>query len=260
MIYMQLLAGTWFISALQQGTFLQFASGSPGSNLTTSSFTGGLNQQWQLEGNSSVCRVKNAQFGLYVVFPLEEQILYLVSEQEPMDWYIKPANGGYIFSESLLFTNSWNVEDGYPWNDNPVIEYPLDDLLDNSVWIFNSTGDAQASITSESSSASPSSISTMGSTTASATVVGNFTTPSNGLAASATSQRSFINIGAIVGGTVGCVIAVVVVVGLLCWWLGFCSRRGRFNFPKESTAITEGKHGGINDRAPDGRSRQNLVF
>ncbi|EMD36846.1 hypothetical protein CERSUDRAFT_114769 [Gelatoporia subvermispora B] len=212
-----LFQGTWYITALQQGTTLEFADDVPGHNLTTWTFKGSENQQWQLEGNATACRVRNVQYGLYISLPSSHgSVEDVVSSSEPMDWFIRATNSGYIFSPGPVFASTWNVGGGSNSDNNPVIIWSLDQLLDNSVWIFNSTGELSGS----SSSLIP--LSSMGSTMTGNP--GNPTGQSNGAAGPTSSHGSSTNVGAIVGGTIGGVV-VVAVLAYLLWRFGLCSKR-----------------------------------
>ncbi|EMD36848.1 hypothetical protein CERSUDRAFT_114772, partial [Gelatoporia subvermispora B] len=130
-----------------------------------------------------------------------------------MDWFIKPSNGGFVFSAEPLFSTSWNVQNGFPNQDNPVIEFPLDQVLTNSVWIFNSTNSTSGSATS--ALITPSTSATIGTPTAS----------SNGTSA-ATTGGSSTNTATIIGATIGSVIGAILMVLSVCWKMGLFSSSG----------------------------------
>ncbi|OCH87225.1 hypothetical protein OBBRIDRAFT_837546 [Obba rivulosa] len=138
--------GTYFIEARQQGTVLELTGGDPGTILTTWSFSGDESQQWTVEvdGDLSRCRVSSVLYpSMYVSLPPNQSNpsgnVFIKSNPEPFDWFLKSANGGYIFSADPAVVSAWNVEGGFASDDNNVINYPLDSLLDNSVWFLNST-------------------------------------------------------------------------------------------------------------------------
>ncbi|EMD35460.1 hypothetical protein CERSUDRAFT_96577 [Gelatoporia subvermispora B] len=138
--------GTYFIEAKQQATLLELTDGDEGTILTTWSFSGAQNQQWQLQWDPSAsrCRVTNVLYpSMYITQPTDQSnpsgYQYIESGSDPFDWFVKPMNGGYIFSADPAFVNAWNVAAGSFSDNNTVISWPLDAEFDNSIWMLAST-------------------------------------------------------------------------------------------------------------------------
>ncbi|KAH7888227.1 hypothetical protein F5I97DRAFT_1926650 [Phlebopus sp. FC_14] len=197
----------------QTGTYLELASASPGTNVTTWHYTGSSAQQWNLtayNGPSSVMyTVQNVYTSTYITYStVENPGVFLTQSLTPFDWYFQPYENGYAISSTDTFELAWNVDQGSSGDNNPVIMYACCD-----VWtLYSITNTSSSSFTAAPTSATSLSPS-------SPTSSSNSSTSSS----SSGSSTSSTNVPLIVGLSVGVTAGVIIVLGTLLW---ICCRRG----------------------------------
>ncbi|KAF9232655.1 hypothetical protein BU15DRAFT_67277 [Melanogaster broomeanus] len=191
------LSGTYYILG-QTGTYLGLTSNNSATNLTTSHYTGGPEQQWVLApatgpSSSTVYTVKNVLYQTYVIYnSTQNPVNFVGQSSSPYDWFVEIYLTGYAFAPDPLFETAWNVDNASSGDDNPVIMFSCCDF-----WKLT-----PVSTTSTTSVGPSSSLTTIAPPSPS--------TESSG----SSSDQTSLTIGLSVGIPVG-VIAVVVIIVLI---------------------------------------------
>ncbi|EMD33684.1 hypothetical protein CERSUDRAFT_117768 [Gelatoporia subvermispora B] len=214
--------GTYFIFGAQQGTrgtALEFEDGTDGENLTSWQYTGDANQQWKVAGDSSTLTFQNVMSSLYISFtPTSSGRQYITASKQPFQWFAEEIDGTFSFSNDSTFAASWNIDGGGTVDNTPVIVY-------QSITPFTIYSTAPLGIDvpgSPSSSgggqASSSGVSGSGGGQASSSGVSGSGVPAPSNSNTASGGGKHADTGAIVGGTVGAILAAIA-IGLALWGL-----------------------------------------
>ncbi|KZP24510.1 hypothetical protein FIBSPDRAFT_1042253, partial [Athelia psychrophila] len=148
--------GTYFICAQIQKTCLTLTDGSAGTTLTTWTYNSNdAEQQWKIladvvAGTFTVQNVQHSNFAAASTAETSDPPVF--ASQTPFNWYVEGSGGAYIFSPDSTFDISWNVEDGYANDNNPVWLYTLGTDRTSSVWILTAVSTPTSSQTSSTSS------------------------------------------------------------------------------------------------------------
>ncbi|KIJ12213.1 hypothetical protein PAXINDRAFT_14984 [Paxillus involutus ATCC 200175] len=157
------LAGTYYI--FESGVYLTFTDTNSGTNLTTFQYNGTTEQQWVLapgtasSASSPAYTVQNVKYQTYISYSGTNNPGFFVEQSlSPFDWFVNISNTSqtpsqYLFSPDPSFASTWNIDDGYTVNNNPVILYgccsPF--LLDSITNTSTSTSSIGPSSTTNSS-------------------------------------------------------------------------------------------------------------
>ncbi|KAF9232658.1 hypothetical protein BU15DRAFT_81002 [Melanogaster broomeanus] len=152
------LSGTYYILG-QTGTYLELTDNNLGTNLTTSHYSGSQGQQWILalatgpSASSTVYTVKNVQYQTYITYNVTQNPVHFVGQRSsPYYWFVETYQTGYAFSADSSFDYSWNVNNGYSSDNNPVILWACCEF-----WVLSpvSTANSSTSSTGSSSNKTP---------------------------------------------------------------------------------------------------------
>ncbi|KAH6911266.1 hypothetical protein BKA70DRAFT_1560368 [Coprinopsis sp. MPI-PUGE-AT-0042] len=151
-----LINGTYTISSFvgNDSFYLHFRDSASGSPLRGRNYTGSSSHHWEISTGRlpNLYSVRNTLYQMQVTFPgPAEEGKIMESGNAPQDWYIIPAEGGYVVALDPGRSLVWNIAGGDPVDYAHIIFYQYSDLADNEKWHINPVELAPTSEPSESS-------------------------------------------------------------------------------------------------------------